>query len=287
MWVRASTEPAASGRCSAWPSTSSIRSVSPAASTRRAPPASISGLWSIPTTRHGYRRASAIATAAVPVATSATTASVAIGGRRDRLDHEVVPAAVLAEREELRPAVVVAGDAGEERSGRASCGRRWRSPAVPSHTCRATPLALAVLGRGVVDPGAAAACGLTTRRCCADGRRSRRCASTPGVPFRVGLHLRRLAESARVLELAGARHARRSAASSARRWRRSTWAPTRCCGSSGRRGPAATGRSASSLVTPLPAGFDEMRARGIAARVAPARDRCDRPGVSRRGSCPG
>ena len=62
------------GSRSAWPSTSSIRSVSPAASTRRAPPASISGLWSTPTTRHGYRRARAMATAAVPVAMSATTA---------------------------------------------------------------------------------------------------------------------------------------------------------------------------------------------------------------------
>src|ERR687888_1206188 len=62
------------------------------------------------------------------------------------------------------------------------------------------PLALAVLGRGVVDPA--------TPLLRADDEavlRGRAAFETvrvyAGVPFRVDLHLRRLAESARVLEL--------------------------------------------------------------------------------------
>ena len=72
------------GSRSAVPSTSSIRSSSPAVATRRRPVSSISGLWSSPTTRQPVRRASSIATAAVPVATSSTVSSGPTGTRETR-----------------------------------------------------------------------------------------------------------------------------------------------------------------------------------------------------------
>ena len=52
-----------------------------------------------------------MATAAVPVATSATTE---LGPGLEPVDQQVVPAAVVAEREQLRPAVVVGRDAVEQ-----------------------------------------------------------------------------------------------------------------------------------------------------------------------------
>jgi hypothetical protein len=73
--VSASTDAGASGSTDASPLTSEIRSARPADDTRCLPVASICGVRSIPTTRaDGSRRASATETAAVPAATSATTA---------------------------------------------------------------------------------------------------------------------------------------------------------------------------------------------------------------------
>jgi len=82
-----------------------------------------------------------------------------------------------------------------------------------------------------------------------------------GVPFRVGLHLRRLAESARVLELpapdteALAALVAEALASLDRpdAVLRVVWTP----------GAGTDGSVGFVLVTPLPAGFDAMRARGI------------------------
>jgi len=123
-----------------------------------------------------------------------------------------------------------------------------------------TPLALAVLGRGVVDPA--------TPLLRADDEavlRGRAAFETmrvyAGVPFRVDLHLRRLAESAQVLELpppdAEALLALvREAVTSLDRpdaVMRVVWTP-------GSGGGDSVGFV---LVTALPEGFDEMRARGI------------------------
>ncbi|HEX2375990.1 MAG TPA: aminotransferase class IV [Gaiellales bacterium] len=123
------------------------------------------------------------------------------------------------------------------------------------------PLALAVLGRGVVDPA--------TPLLRADDEavlRGRAAFETlrvyAGVPFRVDLHLRRLAESARVLELpppdtAALAELVAEALGSLGRpdaVMRVVWTP----------GSGDGGSIGFVLVTPVPAGFDEMRARGIA-----------------------
>jgi len=122
------------------------------------------------------------------------------------------------------------------------------------------PLALAVLGRGVVDPA--------TPLLRADDEavlRGRAAFETmrvyAGVPFRVDLHLRRLAESARVLELpepdteALAALVEEGLASLDRpdAVLRVVWTP----------GSGGDGSIGFVLVTPVPGGFDEMRARGI------------------------
>ena len=261
MCVRASTEPAASGG----PLGVALDELDPVGEARRprrgaAPPASISGLWSTPTTRHGYRRASAMATAAVPVATSATTAPSRVGGRRDRLDHEVVPAPVLAEREQLRPAVVVA-----RRCRRTGCGRALsvgdrRHAQYASHTCRASARPGGARPRRGRPGGAVASC------------RRRGGAARPG-GLRDDARLRGRAVPARPAPQP-ARASRptcsscpcptrgRSRASSARRWRR--WdrpdAVLRLVWTPGAGGDGSTGFV---LVTPLPDGLDAMRARGI------------------------
>ena len=123
-----------------------------------------------------------------------------------------------------------------------------------------TPLALAVLGRGVVDPA--------TPLLRADDEavlRGRAAFETmrvyAGVPFRVDLHLRRLAESASVLELPppdAAALADLVAEALAPLDRpdavlRVVWTPGSGDGNS----------VGFVLVTALPGGFDEMRARGI------------------------
>jgi 4-amino-4-deoxychorismate lyase len=123
-----------------------------------------------------------------------------------------------------------------------------------------TPLALAVLGRGVVDPA--------TPLLRADDEavlRGRAAFETmrvyAGAPFRVDLHLRRLAESAEVLELpapdteALTALVREALASLDRpdAVMRVVWTP-------GSGGGDSIGFV---LVTALPEGFDEMRARGI------------------------
>lgn len=82
-----------------------------------------------------------------------------------------------------------------------------------------------------------------------------------GVPFRVDLHLRRLAESARVLELpapdtqalAGLVGEALATLDRPDAVLRVVWTP----------GAGEEGSIGFVLVTPLPAGFDEMRARGI------------------------
>ena len=122
------------------------------------------------------------------------------------------------------------------------------------------PLALAVLGRGVVDPA--------TPLLRADDEavlRGRAAFETmrvyAGVPFRVDLHLRRLAESAQVLDLPppdieGLTVLVADALASLDRpdaVLRVVWTPGSGDGDS----------IGFVLVTPLPSGFDEMRARGI------------------------
>jgi 4-amino-4-deoxychorismate lyase len=123
-----------------------------------------------------------------------------------------------------------------------------------------TPLALAVLGRGVVDP--------SQPLLRADDEavlRGRAAFETmrvyAGVPFRADLHLQRLAESARVLELpppdiAALGTLVAEALASLDRpdaVLRVVWTP----------GAGGDGSIGFVLVTPLPGGFDEMRARGI------------------------
>jgi 4-amino-4-deoxychorismate lyase len=123
-----------------------------------------------------------------------------------------------------------------------------------------TPLALAVLGRGVVDPA------VPLLR--ADDEavlRGRAAFETmrvyAGVPFRVELHLRRLAESARVLELPPPDpEALRSLVGEALASLDAPDAVLRVVWTPGAGGDGSIGFV---LVTPLPAGFDEMRARGI------------------------
>ena len=122
------------------------------------------------------------------------------------------------------------------------------------------PLALAVLGRGVVDPA--------TPLLRADDEavlRGRAAFETlrvyAGVPFRVDLHLRRLAESAEVLELPapdteGLDALVREALAPLDRpdaVMRVVWTP----------GSGAGDSIGFVLVTPVPGGFEEMRARGI------------------------
>ena len=63
----------------------------------------------------------------------------AIGGRRHRLDHHIVPAPVLPEREQLRPAVVVGGDAGEQAAGVALALRDGGHRVSIAQACRAIP----------------------------------------------------------------------------------------------------------------------------------------------------
>ena len=63
-------------------------------------------------------------------------------------------------------------------------------------------LAVAVVGRGVVDPATSRFCSPTTRRCSAGARPSRRCASTADSPFRLDEHLARIAASADRLGIA-------------------------------------------------------------------------------------
>ncbi len=123
-----------------------------------------------------------------------------------------------------------------------------------------TPLALAVLGRGVVDPA--------TPLLRADDEavlRGRAAFETmrvyAGVPFRVDLHLRRLAESAQVLELpppdtgalAGLVAEALAPLDGPDAVLRVVWTPGSGDGDS----------VGFVLVTALPAGFDELRARGI------------------------
>jgi 4-amino-4-deoxychorismate lyase len=123
-----------------------------------------------------------------------------------------------------------------------------------------TPLALAVLGRGVVDPA------VPLLR--ADDEavlRGRAAFETmrvyAGVPFRVDLHLHRLAESARVLELpAPDTEALRGLVGEALAALDRPDAVLRVVWTPGAGGDGSIGFV---LVTPLPAGFDEMRARGI------------------------
>jgi 4-amino-4-deoxychorismate lyase len=122
------------------------------------------------------------------------------------------------------------------------------------------PLALAVLGRGVVDPA--------TPLLRADDEavlRGRAAFETmrvyAGVPFRVDLHLRRLAESARVLELPAPDSEALAALVSEALGSldrpdavlRVVWTP----------GSGEGGSVGFVLVTPVPGGFDDMRARGI------------------------
>ena len=123
-----------------------------------------------------------------------------------------------------------------------------------------TPLALAVLGRGVVDPAQP-----LLRADDEAVLRGRGAFETmrvyAGVPFRVDLHLRRLGESARVLELpppdlAALERLVAEALGSLDRpdaVLRVVWTP----------GAGGDGSIGFVLVTPLPGGFDEMRARGI------------------------
>ena len=97
------TRPSANGSSSARPRRSSIRRVRPRAPTAPRPAASISALWSTPTTvAAASARTSSIATAAVPVATSSTRRA----SGRDPRDEEAPPARVLAEGEQARVAVV-------------------------------------------------------------------------------------------------------------------------------------------------------------------------------------
>ena len=102
------------------------------------------------------------------------------------------------------------------------------------------PLALAVLGHGLVDPA--------TPWLRADDEavlRGRAAFETlrvyAGRPFRLAAHLERLGRSAEVLELAAPDTAGLTglvAAAARRMWA----ASTRCCGSSGRRAPPAARR---------------------------------------------
>jgi len=123
-----------------------------------------------------------------------------------------------------------------------------------------TPLALAVLGRGVVDPS------LPLLR--ADDEavlRGRAAFETlrvyAGAPFRVDPHLNRLAESARVLELpppdtaalAGLVAEALASLDRPDAVLRVVWTP----------GAGGDGSIGFVLVTPLPAGLDELRARGM------------------------
>src|SRR6476661_7316853 len=140
----------------------------------------------------------------------------------------------------------------------------FRSEVAVTHSTIAhvssTPLALAVLGRGVVDPAQP-----LLRADDEAVLRGRAAFETmrvyAGVPFRVDLHLRRLAESARVLELpepdTGALAALVAEALASLDGPdavlRVVWTP----------GAGGDGSVGFVLVTPLPQGFDEMRARGI------------------------
>ena len=104
------------------PRVSSMRSPRPAASTRRRPSASISGLWSSPTTRQPWRRATSIADGGRPAG------DVEDGVDRPGLDargEERAPARVLAEAEEPRVAVVRPGQRREELAGGAVSLRGW------------------------------------------------------------------------------------------------------------------------------------------------------------------
>ena len=124
---QASTEPGSSGSRSASASTSSMRPSRPAASTRVACAGEHVGALVDPD--HAARVAAGErdrdgARAGGDVGDDAPSA---VGGGRHRLDHHVVPAPVLAEREQLRPAVVVGGDAGEQICGRGACAPRRRT----------------------------------------------------------------------------------------------------------------------------------------------------------------
>ena len=121
----------------------------------------------------------------------------------------------------------------------------------------APPLALAVLGRGVVDPAQP-----LLRADDEAVLRGRAAFETmrvyAGVPFRVDLHLRRLAESARARAArAGPRRSRPVGEALASLDRPDAVLRVVDAGAGG------DGSIGFVLVTPLPAGFDEMRARGI------------------------
>ncbi len=124
MNVRASKEASSKGSDSARPSTSSMRSARPAASTRTRPAASIPSLWSSPTTRQPCRRARAIGHGSRP---GRDVEHARVRARLDAGDEEGAPARVLAEREQPRVAVVGRADRREQPSGGArSAGRRPR-----------------------------------------------------------------------------------------------------------------------------------------------------------------
>ena len=192
--------------------------------------------------------------------------------------------AVLAEREQLRPAVVVGGDAREEASGRALAVRDGGH--AQYHRTR------------VVDParpgGARPRRGRSRRPLLrADDEavlRGRAAFETmrvyAGVPFRSACTSRRLAELGARARAAGARHGRRSAAWWARRWRRSVapdavlrvvWTP----------GAGGDGPIGFVLVTPLPDGLrrDAGRAGSQLASLQLAIGAIDQA-CTRPGSCP-
>ena len=189
---------------------------------------------------------------------------VAVGRRGDRLDHEVVPAPVLAEREQLRPAVVVGGDAREQVAGVAlafrdrghagsiaqACPRRpwpWR--------CWATAWSIPT-GRG---------CGSTMRRCCAAGPCSRRCGCTRAGRSGCRRTSSGSTRSAHVLGLdAPDAAALTGLVGESLDAARARW--TRCCGWCGRRGRMRRRPVGFALVTALPDGLERTRAAGIELR---------------------
>ena len=116
MGERISASPSCSGSRSASAWASVTRASKPASRTRSRAPFSISGLWSIPSHRAVVAAGDRDRDRGRPAGHVDHSARAALERRRQALDHGVVPPPVLPEGEDVRPAVVIAGDAREQRS---------------------------------------------------------------------------------------------------------------------------------------------------------------------------
>ena len=193
----------------------------------------------------------------------------------------LVPVPAQDRRPAARPGIARAGPVRPQLDRIRTCGAVY-------DVARHGPQPTARAGRARTRRGrsrAAAAASPTTRRCCAAGRPSRRCASTTARPFRLDAAPRAAGGVGGGARPAGAR--RRGVC---RRWQREAVAAAATgeprCGSCGRRAGRRGGRRRLRAGDAASRGARRAAAPRHRAGLAPARDRRARPAARRPGCCP-